>query len=459
MSLLGAISGGDFTGTTAATTSPGTVGSMSSSATGTFAGAFFGPSAQELGAVWTLHDGTSTAIGTIGSFEGTLSCPLWFTAARSRTRPGNARQSQIEQATRAIRAGDWIEAKQRLRMLILQQPNNAEALTMLAQIAVDEQRADEATFLLRRAVSADPSSHRQMVLIKHLHTCAGPAAALVEIEGLSASIRKRVDVRSFEAALLGMLGDHKRQIKICQALTCERPDCAALWINLGDALNATGRCAEAVAAVRRAIDVEPNNGEAYWTLANFKSVGFTGRDIAAMRKALRRKLPDAEKAHFNFALGRAFEDRRDFARSFLHYSAGNDLQRANLRPEQMRVTGFVDVSIATFGRELFDRHRGAGCTTRGPIFVVGLHRSGSTLIEQILASHPLIEGTGELPVMQQIWRKISQTAARFGCSPFEYIERLNSQMLAEIGAEYLESSRSYRRTDRPLFVDKLPPTG
>jgi tetratricopeptide (TPR) repeat protein len=362
----------------------------------------------------------------------------------------------FEQAAIAVRAGDLLEAKQRVRELLLEQPGNAKALAWLAEMALNDQRSEDATILLRQAASADPAIDRQLSLIKHLHAVAGPVAALAEIERLPGSVRQDVSVRSWEALLLGMVGEHARQIALWQALTNEFPDCAALWISLGNALSTSGRSIDAVTAVRRAIDVQPTCAEAYWTLANFKSFRFAARDIAAMRKALGGKLTRAEKVHFNFALGKAFEDRRQFARSFRHYSAANELHCADLRPEHVRVTGFVDLCIETFSRELFDRPCATGCTERGPIFVIGLHRSGSTVIEQILASHPMIEGTSELPVMQQLWRSISQAAVRSACSPFAYIARLNSAALADLGAEYIERSRAYRLTDRPLFVDKLP---
>jgi hypothetical protein len=122
----------------------------------------------------------------------------------------------------------------------------------------------------------------------------------------------------------------------------------------------------------------------------------------------------------------------------------------------MRITNFVDHSVATYTRDLFDRHVGAGCDARDPIFIVGLQRSGSTLIEQILSCHPMIEGAGELPVMQQIWERIARTAAISARNPFGDIAQWNSAAFGDLGAEYLERARPFRLTGRPLFIDKLP---
>ena len=362
----------------------------------------------------------------------------------------------IEQASAALRAGDSIDAEWMLRKHLLEQPGDGQALAMLAEIAIDQRRLEEATVLLRRAAGVDPSPGRRLALIRHLQAYGGAAIALAEIEALPGPIRKAFDIRAFEAALLGILGNHDRQIALHEALTTEYPRDPALWISLGNALKTVGRTDDAVAAVRQAIDAKPTFGEAYWTLANFKSFRFTDRDVAAMRKALRGKLDDIDRLHFDFALGKAFEDREDFARSFQHYAAGNRGRSTGMKPEQMRVSGFIDHAIATFSRELFDRHTGAGCKARGPIFVIGLQRSGSTLIEQILSCHPMIEGTNELLVMQQIWDRLARMAAISGRNPFGDIAQWESAAFDDIGAEYLERTRAFRLTDRPLFVDKLP---
>ena len=208
--------------------------------------------------------------------------------------------------------------------------------------------------------------------------------------------------------------------------------------------------------MRRAIEARPTYGEAYWTLANFKSFRFTDRDISAMKKALRGKLSDSDALHFHFALGKAYEDRDAYPQSFKHYDQGNRTRAVNMSPELMRVTRFTDIAIATFTPALFERHGDAGCRARDPIFVLGAHRSGSTLVEQILASHPMIEGTTEITIMQQLWDRLGRIAATSGRGTFQEIARLNSAELEAIGAEYLERTRSFRLTQRPYFVDKLP---
>jgi tetratricopeptide (TPR) repeat protein len=362
----------------------------------------------------------------------------------------------LEQATASLQAGDRGDAERLLRKHLFEQPRDAAVLAKLAELALDLRHVEEATVLLRRAAGAAPTPQRRMALIHHLQQYVGAEPALNEIEALPPGLRTSFDVLAIEASIRGFLGDDERQIAIYEALGRLDPGNSALWKTLGDALKTVGRVDDAVAALHRAIEARPNYGEAWWTLANFKSFKFTDKDMSAMRKAVRGKLTDDDALHFHFALGQAHEDRGEFAKSFQHYEAGNAIRRKGLSPAQTRVTDFVQRAVAACTPELFDRHKAAGSAARDPIFVVGLHRSGSTLIEQILASHPLIEGTAELTVMQQIWDRIVRLGAMRSRGPFQALLDLDDGEIGKIGEEYLERSRAYRSTDRPFFVDKLP---
>jgi len=362
----------------------------------------------------------------------------------------------LDFAVAALRAGDLGEARRLLHERLADDPRDANALAKLAELALEERRIEETTVLLRRAAVAEPTLQRRLALIRHLEAFCGAAAALKEIGALDEPSRHQFEVRAIEAAQLGTLGLHDRQIAIYAEFAARQPNDPALWKTLGDALKTVGRLDEAVQALRRALAVRPIYGEAWWTLANFKAFRFTDADLAAMRKALRQKLSQEDALHFHFALGKAYEDRKQYERSFRHYADGNRIRAASFQKEAMSATRFVDAAVATFTEELFERNKGSGCPEEGPIFVLGLHRSGSTLIEQILASHPMIEGTTEITVMQQLWDRIGRAAAASGRGAFQEIARLTRSDLADIGAEYLERTRPFRLTGRPMFVDKLP---
>ena len=362
----------------------------------------------------------------------------------------------LEQATAALHAGDRGDAERLLRRYLLEQPLDASALTKLAELVIEENNVEEATILFRRAAGADPTNVRRLALIWHLQCYVGAQPALDEIEKLPAGLRTEFRVLAIEASCRGWIGDHERQIAIYQELLHVDPGNAALLKALGDVLKTVGRTEDAIVALRKAIEAKPTYGEGWWTLANFKSHKFSDRDISAMRKALKRRLSDEDALHFHFALGAAYEQRQEFASSFRHYDAGNALRRKGLDPRSMRITDLIDQAVTAYDLELFERHKGKGHPAADPIFVVGVHRSGSTLIEQILASHPLIEGTAELSVMQQMWERMCRIASLHGRNPFQELLELGSDALRAIGEEYVERTRAFRTTDRPYFVDKLP---
>jgi tetratricopeptide (TPR) repeat protein len=377
-------------------------------------------------------------------------------AAAAQPRPGRPSLA-VEQAISALRSGDPADAERTLRAHLLQHPDDSVALVKLGDLVRDRGQQREAILLFRRALQGAPGmGDVRLALARLLKQQGEPKPALDEVEKLPEALRHSFDVRAFEAALLGILGRHEEEIALYRLLVGERPDHAFLWMNLGNALKYAGRSDEAVDALRKAVKLRPTFGEGWWSLANVKTVRFDDRDLASMRKALRGKLSPQDALHFHFALGKALEDRSAYEQSFRHYSQGNAIRSADFSPEQRRVTAFVDRSVATYDAPLFERLAGSGCSARDPIFVVGLQRSGSTLVEQILASHPMIEGTAELLAMQQVWTELAREAGLSGRTPWEEVSRLDAARLRALGEDYLERTRPFRLTDRPLFVDKLP---
>jgi hypothetical protein len=339
---------------------------------------------------------------------------------------------------------------------ILAEPNDADALSKLAEIAVDEGHIDQATIFLRRAATADPSVRRRIALVRHMHKFGSPALVLKEIDGLPPAIRSEISIMTIEAAASGVVGDHDRQIALYEELTRKSPGNPSMWNSLGNALKTVGRTDEAVRSIRRAIKARPTYGAGYWSLANFKSFKFSQRDIDLMNRALTKKLTADDALHFHFALGKAYEDQNEFENSYRHYAAGNKIRATEGNRESRPVTPFVDRAIEVLTPELVARNRSFGCKDTGPIFVVGMHRSGSTLIEQILASHPLVEGTTELAVMNQIRHRVRREAKARGVDYWQALTELKDTDFQQIGQEYLARTRPFRRTERPYFVDKMP---
>ena len=376
-----------------------------------------------------------------------ISNPLSKDAGSSRSKVA------LDFASAALRSGNRLKAQMLLRDRLAEDPSDADALTVLAQISVEDRRIEDATVLLRRAVSADPTPERRLALIEHLQKHAGPALALSEFEELPSEFRTRFEVSGMEAKTLGLLGMHDAQIDTYKRMLRQQPNRAGTWMNLANALRTVGRTDEAVKALKRATKLQPTMGQAYWALANFKSYRFTRPDIAQMVQALRKDVSLEEALHIHFALGKAYEDQAEYEPSFRHYSAGNALRTRQLDLSSIPITEPVQDALEHCRPETFERLSGAGCDARDPIFVFGLHRSGSTLIEQLLASHPQIEGTSELTVMNAIVSRFRRSSGR---TIGEIIETLSPAEITAIGEEYLQRTRPFRQTGKPYFVDKMP---
>ena len=229
-------------------------------------------------------------------------------------------------------------------------------------------------------------------------------------------------------------------------------------MSYGHALAVAGREREAVAAYRRCIALEPECGEAYWSLANLKTFRFEASEAAAMLAALARNdLPEGARVHFEFAVGKALEDGGRFAESFAHYAAGNRLRRAGISYRAAGTTEHVRRSKTLLSAEFFAARAGWGAPAADPIFIVGLPRAGSTLIEQILASHSGVEGTMELPNIMSMAKRLGARDRKSGGPGYpEALAALRPADVRELGEQYLQETRIQRKTSKPFFIDKMP---
>ncbi|MEO6255530.1 MAG: sulfotransferase [Sphingomicrobium sp.] len=339
-------------------------------------------------------------------------------------------------------------AERSLKAHLKEDPFDVAAIRMLAELAGRIGRMKDAESLLRRAVELAPdftAARANLALV--LGRTGRPAEALELLEGVFQAEPEAIGHLNLKAATLGRLGDFHQAIELYEAVLAKAPKQPRVWLSYGHMLKTIGRQTEGIAAYREAIALKPELGEAWWSLANLKTVRFDEADIAAMEAALAGTgLTDEDRFHLDFALGKAMHDASRSDQAFGHYAAGNALRLKHHPFVANRITRTVDRSIATFTAEILAM--AGGCDAPDPIFVVGMPRAGSTLVEQILASHPLIEGTSELPDLPAIARQ------RRGYP--ESAVAMSADERRAGGEDYLKRASVQRRTDRPLFVDKLP---
>ena len=346
-----------------------------------------------------------------------------------------------------------------LREHLKQHPTDVAAIRMLAEVAARLGRYADAEVLLERCLELAPSflgARHNYAFVLHRQNRSGKA--LEQLERLLAGDPRNPGYRNMQAAVLSRVGDYDRALKIYAEVLAEYSHNAKVWMSYGHALKAAGRQGECVATYRRAIELAPNLGEAYWSLANLKTFRFTAEDIAAMQGQLQRNdISDEDRFHCHFSLGKAFEDARDYPASFDHYQQGNNLRRALISYDADENAEQVRRSKAVLTADFFAARAGVGSSAPDPIFIVGLPRAGSTLLEQILSSHPRVEGTMELPDIIAMARSIGGRRVRGETSRYpEALAELNADELRALGEQYIADTRIQRKTDAPFFIDKMP---
>jgi tetratricopeptide (TPR) repeat protein len=349
-------------------------------------------------------------------------------------------------------------SEQVVREYLLTHGDHIEGLRLLAQIAMKFDAVDDAEHLLERALRLEPDYHAVRyeyaiaLLARHKHVFAREQLARL----LKTDPHNRI-YRSTLANLCAGCGDYPQALTLYEALLAETPHDPELRVSVAYAMKTLGRTAEAIDSYRAAAAAEAHFGEAYWGLANLKTYRFTEAEITRMRTAqAAARIQSVDRYHLCFALGKALEDGGRYAESFAYYERGNALKKAEgrYRPEPLERNARLQASVCT--REFFAAREGVGCADGSPIFIVGLPRSGSTLIEQILASHSSVEGTMELA---EIPRLVQNLQGREPAHPTPRYPAMLAGLAAEdfvrLGENYLADTRAYR-TGKPYFVDKMP---
>jgi len=366
----------------------------------------------------------------------------------------------IREAASALASERFATAERLLKRVLEHSPENVDALRLLAQVTAAREDYVEAERLLAECLRLAPGHSRaRLDLVELLDRQFRGESMLPLLERLLASEPGNPWYRTLQAAAYNLLGQGERALPILSALVRELPDNERVWLQYGHTLRVTGNRAEAIAAYRKCIELNPGFGEAWFALADLKTLRLTADDVGAMRMQLEREdLRHEDRVYFEFTLGRALEDAADFATSFAHYARGNELRRAVVRHDRDRLTRFAQHTREQYTAEFFAARIGWGCPSPAPIFIVGLPRAGSTLLEQILASHSQVEGTRELTNVLAFAAELGARGNDDPAKPPAYphsVARLGRAELVALGERYLEETRVQRQLGRPRFIDKL----
>ena len=365
---------------------------------------------------------------------------------------------EVVRATSHFSDGELEPAEQIIRAYLLKVGNDVEAMRLLARIGLARDVLDDAEILLEAVLKIAPDyraaryDYACVLLERHLYkrTCE-------EAEKLLAIEPHHLDYRALYASASVGLGEHDRAITLYRKLLQEMPAAADLQLSLAHSLKTQGKQAEAIDAYRAATAARPNFGDAYWSLANLKTYRFTDDEIARMRAEEAAPTTQiVDRYHLCFALGKAFEDRADYAESWRYYSQGNALKRSEsrYRPEIIEINARKQTEVCT--REFFASRTGVGALQPDPIFIVGLPRAGSTLIEQILASHSSVEGTHELGEIPRMVLDLQGRDPDLDNPRYPgVLAELAPEDFLKLGEKYLRDTCIYRGS-KPYFIDKMP---
>ncbi|HEX8239218.1 MAG TPA: sulfotransferase [Allosphingosinicella sp.] len=395
---------------------------------------------------------------------------LFAEALRRMGRPGDAERAELKaislfasepllaEAARHLAGGRLDEAEKRLRPYVARRPGDVAAKAMLAEVDLAAGLHSDAEALFMECLAVVPSFvDARLGLATALFRQGRVRESLDLLDALLLADPGNVAAAEEKARTLGHLGEYEKSAAVFEEILERRPDSPPIWLGYGNVLKTIGRLEESIAAYRRALELDPASGEAWWSLANLKTVKLGEGDQARMEALLGRSdLRVEDRLHLHFALGSLLEDRGAFESSFGHYAEANRLRRSILPYDSDFTADEVSRSKRLFTPDFFERREGWGCAAPDPIFILGMPRAGSTLIEQILSSHSAVEGTSELPYIPALARGLVAERWRSGARYPEVLADLDRAQLRALGEEYLERARVHRKTGRPFFIDKMP---
>ena len=358
--------------------------------------------------------------------------------------------------TELMHEGQLLKAEQICRNFLQKNQRYVDGMCLLAEIGIELKIYDDAEFLLASALELAPNHiHARSEYLNLLLRLGKYKAANQQVDQLLNVQPDNLSFKVAKANALTGLGQVAQAITLFDQAIAQDDQVAGFYLQLGHALKATGRIDDAVKAYQNAYQISPSYGDAFWSLANTKTYRFSDNEIAQMQTQEQGDdLPLTDKIQLNFAIGKAFEDRQQYAQAFAAYQQGNQLQQAHNGFDIANIEQQVEDQIKYCTAELFESRGNLGLSDADPIFIVGLPRAGSTLLEQILASHSQVDGTMELHNILGLASRLRGRNPKQSQYP-KNLSELNQDYFKRFGQQFIDETRVFRE-DAPLFIDKMP---
>jgi len=360
----------------------------------------------------------------------------------------------LSSASEFLEAGDLENAERILRERVIQSPTDATALVLMARLLRELAYYAAAEEMLLLALEFQPTFHDARIdLATEMQRQSRPNEALAQLDQVIATQPDNRSALTVKAAALSRAGRYVESLALYERLVGETPREAGLWSSYGHVLKTVGRSDEGLRAMRQAVEIDPTSGSGWWHLSNLKVERFSPEDLRQMELAVEDpRISEESRYHLHFALGKAMEDEREFEAAFRHYRTGNELRKRSLDYDPDDITGEVEQLCALFSSDFLREREGWGHPAADAIFVLGMPRAGSTLVEQILASHSEIEGTMELSDLAAVAREAGRDERDF----LDRAKNFSSDQFASMGQRYVEQTRVFRLEGKPRFIDKMP---
>ena len=367
----------------------------------------------------------------------------------------NKTYSNLYKGIRHAKAGRLKLAEEVYKTILKEEPDNVDAMRLLGILATKGGKYKIAEQILIKAIKIAPSYSLLWRNISLVYRLSGQLEkAQKSMDNILALDPTNASVWADYGTILIMLAKYKEAIVAYSRCVSLKPDSPRAYLSLGHAYNTIGNKDKSIESYLNSIKYNSNSGEAYWSLANLKTYSFTRQQIDQMEETLKGDIEEIEKIQLLFALGKAYEGLKEFKTSFMKYKEGNWLKRKSISYSSQDNTDAINKTINFFNKESIQKIKKSKCLKNDPIFILGLPRSGSTLIDQIISSHSMVDGTQELPNIMNLSKEIVTMGKTKDAYP-SFLKKLSELQITELGNKYIDQTQWGRGT-APLFIDKMP---